>query len=79
MPHGIGHPLGLQVMMSLALCRTTAGTTLLPVEYRLRCTRVLQPGMVLTIEPGIYFIESLLARGVKGCSANTSTGRKLKL
>ncbi len=34
--------------------------------------------MVLTIEPGIYFIESLWHRGVKGSSASTSTGRKLK-
>lgn len=63
MPHGIGHPLGLQVHDVAGFMQDDSGTHLAaPSKYPyLRCTRVLQPGMVLTIEPGIYFIESLLA------------------
>ena len=63
MPHGIGHPLGLQVHDVAGFMQDDSGTHLAaPAKYPyLRCTRVLQPGMVLTIEPGIYFIESLLA------------------
>ncbi|OQP34854.1 Xaa-Pro dipeptidase [Pantoea latae] len=63
MPHGLGHPLGLQVHDVAGFMQDDAGTHLAaPARYPyLRCTRVLEPGMVLTIEPGFYIIESLLA------------------
>lgn len=63
MPHGIGHLLGLQVHDVAGFMQDDTGThQAAPTRYPwLRCTRTLQPGMVMTIEPGIYFIESLLA------------------
>lgn len=63
MPHGIGHPLGLQVHDVAGFMQDDTGTHLAaPSQHPyLRCTRVLEPRMVLTIEPGLYFIESLLA------------------
>lgn len=63
MPHGVGHPLGLQVHDVAGFMQDDSGTHLAaPEQYPyLRCTRILEPRMVLTIEPGIYFIESLLA------------------
>ncbi|MBS0971098.1 MULTISPECIES: Xaa-Pro dipeptidase [Yersiniaceae] len=63
LPHGLGHPLGLQVHDVAGFMQDDTGTHLAaPSRYPyLRCTRVLEPGMVLTIEPGLYFIESLLA------------------
>ncbi|ENJ7946495.1 Xaa-Pro dipeptidase [Yersinia enterocolitica] len=63
LPHGLGHSLGLQVHDTAGFMQDEKGTHLsAPSKYPyLRCTRILQPRMVLTIEPGLYFIESLLA------------------
>ena len=62
-PHGLGHLLGLQVHDVGGLMEDETGTTLTAsAAYPfLRCTWILQAGMVLTIEPGLYFIETLLA------------------
>jgi Xaa-Pro dipeptidase len=64
MPHGLGHLLGLQVHDVGGNLADPAGRRLAPPKRfpRLRLTRRLEPGMVVTIEPGIYFIDSLLAR-----------------
>ena len=62
MPHGLGHLLGLQVHDVAGFMQDEQGTHLAaPAAYpALRCTRELAPRMVLTIEPGLYFIDSLL-------------------
>jgi Xaa-Pro dipeptidase len=55
-PHGLGHSLGLQ-------CHDV-GCALRPPRSEnpfLRNTTEIAPGQVFTIEPGIYFIEALLA------------------
>ena len=61
-PHGIGHSIGLQVHDVAGFAETDAGGTLDKPDGHpyLRMTRVLAPGMVVTIEPGIYFIDMLL-------------------
>ncbi len=55
-PHGLGHSLGLQ----------THDVGCAPMAPRadnpfLRNTSIIEPGQVFTIEPGVYFIDSLLA------------------
>ena len=62
-PHGIGHLLGLQVHDSGGLWADDCGRTIArpPDHPFLRLTRVLQPGFVVTMEPGLYFIDALLA------------------
>ncbi|HEX7116175.1 MAG TPA: Xaa-Pro dipeptidase [Steroidobacter sp.] len=61
-PHGLGHLLGIQV-------HDVGGFSVSPEGQRksspeghpyLRLTRTLEPGFVVTIEPGLYFIETLL-------------------
>ena len=61
-PHGLGHLMGIQVH-DVAGLRTPAGEPApAPSEHlALRLTRELEAGMVITIEPGLYFIPMLLA------------------
>jgi Xaa-Pro dipeptidase len=62
-PHGLGHLIGLQVHDVAGIQRDEDGGRIeRPAGHPfLRLTRTLAPGMVVTIEPGIYFIDSLLA------------------
>ena len=61
-PHGIGHGIGLQVHDVAGFAASDTGGTIDKPEGHpyLRLTRTLEPGMVVTIEPGIYFIDMLL-------------------
>lgn len=61
-PHGLGHLLGIQVHDVGGHFKDTTGELAPPPpEHRyLRLTRPMEPGMVFTIEPGIYFIPTLL-------------------
>lgn len=62
-PHGLGHFLGLQVHDVGGFLADESGATIPKPDGHpfLRCTRTLEPGNVVTIEPGIYFIDLLLA------------------
>ena len=61
-PHGLGHFLGLQVHDVGGHLRDPEGRRVPPPKAHptLRSTRTLEPGQVLTVEPGIYFIRMLL-------------------
>lgn len=75
-PHGLGHPLGLQVHDAAGFMQDEQGThwRRRPSNSFLRCTRVLQPGAVLTIEPAPYFIEFCWRCGAAASSSSTSPG-----
>jgi len=62
-PHGIGHLLGLQVHDVGGVLGGVEGEERKRPEGHpyLRLTRLLEPGVVVTVEPGVYFIDSLLA------------------
>ncbi|MEJ8566842.1 Xaa-Pro dipeptidase [Elongatibacter sediminis] len=62
-PHGLGHFIGLQTHDVAGLVDDHGAPVPRPDGHPfLRLTRKLEPGNVLTIEPGIYFIEPLLSR-----------------
>lgn len=63
LPHGLGHLLGLQVHDRGGWMQSPDGTELPPpaADPYLRLTRTIEVGQVFTIEPGLYFVPSLLA------------------
>jgi Xaa-Pro dipeptidase len=63
LPHGIGHLLGLEVHdVGGFMAGPDEGDIPRPEGHPfLRLTRVLASGFVVTMEPGLYFIDSLLA------------------
>lgn len=68
MPHGLGHMLGLDVhdMEDLGQIYVGYDDEIRPVDQfgtaYLRMGRKLQPGFVITNEPGIYFIQALIEK-----------------
>jgi Xaa-Pro dipeptidase len=62
-PHGIGHLLGLQVHDVAGHAADDWGTPNPPPAQHpfLRTTRIIEPRQVFTVEPGLYFIDTLLA------------------
>ncbi len=70
-PHGLGHFIGAQVH-DVAGKVDLAGKALPPPEAHpfLRLTRTLEPGNVVTIEPGLYFIPMLLEKLKASAYAN---------
>jgi Xaa-Pro dipeptidase len=62
LPHGIGHLLGLEVHDAGGFMESPEGGDIPRPEGHpfLRLTRALQKGFVVTVEPGIYFIDQLL-------------------
>ncbi len=70
--HGLGHSLGLEIHESPSFAET--------------CKTVLKPGMLLTVEPGIYLpgklgvrIEDVILVTADGCEVLSSTPRELTL
>lgn len=61
-PHGVGHHLGLQVHDIGGFMADERGTHISSPEKHpfLRSSRIIEANQVFTIEPGLYFIDSLL-------------------
>ncbi len=62
LPHGVGHLLGIEVHDAGGFQESPTGGDIPRPDGHpsLRLTRVLQKGFVVTVEPGLYFIDQLL-------------------
>lgn len=66
-PHGVGHQMGLDVHDMESLGEHNVGYDNEPKSQQfglksLRMAKAVRPGMVLTVEPGVYFIPELIRR-----------------
>jgi len=70
-PHGVGHYIGLQVHDVAGFMADRTGKSIPKPEGHphLRLTRTVEPTHVFTVEPGMYFIEPLLADLKKSANA----------
>lgn len=68
-PHGLGHFLGLDTHDVGGYPKGVDRIERPGIKY-LRMRRTLQPGMVLTIEPGLYFVPALLKPALKDDKAS---------
>ncbi len=80
LPHGLGHFLGLQVHDVGGRLPDPDGNPLDPPAGHpyLRLTRVLEPGFVVTMEPGLYFIDMLLEKAMTGQHGNAINWRRVQ-
>lgn len=78
-PHGLGHYIGLQVHDVGAFQKDETGDLIPKSEHHpyLRLTRTIEPRQVMTIEPGIYFIEMLLEKLKAGVHSQDINWKKV--
>jgi len=60
MPHGLGHLIGLDTHDVGGYLPSTPERSKLPGLKNLRTSRIIEEGVILTIEPGCYFVNFLL-------------------